>query len=92
MQTADSLTKRCTKCGQRMSDETVRHLEGYELNKNVFAWSVMTVVFWGTALTLPIQWTVAWWTARPSVALLLVVMPVVAIYFWVLFLRERRKK
>jgi len=75
-----------------MPEKTVRYLERYNLQKNVAAWSFMTLFFWGIALTLPVQWTVAWWSERTHVALPLVVMPGVAGYFWVRFLRERRKK
>lgn len=91
-QAPGSLTQRCRECGQTMPEKTVRYLERYNLNKNVFVWSFMTLFFWGTALSLPPQWTVAWWRERTHVALPLVVMPAVASYFWVRFLRERRKK
>jgi hypothetical protein len=90
--TVDSLTQRCRECGQTMPEKTVRYLARYNLNKNVFVWSFMTLFFWGIALSLPPQWTVAWWEKRTHVMLPLVVMPAVAIYFWAQFLRERRKK
>ncbi len=74
-----------------MPEKTVRRLEHYNLTKNVGVWSFMTLFFWGIMLSLPPQWTIAWWAERTHVMLPCVVMPAIAGYYWVQFLRERKK-
>ena len=82
--------KRCRECGQPIPDETQRYLERYDLHRNIFVWSFMTLFFWAIALSLPPQWSWAWWKDRAHVAVPLVLFPCLAIYFWVLFLRKRK--
>ena len=84
--------KRCRECGQPIPEATQREQERYDLNKNVFSWTVMTVFFWWIALSLHPQWSWAWWKDRTHVWMPLVVFPCIAIYFWVQRLRDRRKK
>jgi hypothetical protein len=81
--------RRCRECGQPIPEETAQE----RLHKNVFVWSFMTVFFWGCALYgAPIQGTFAWWERMGLLAVMLVVLPVVALYFWVELLRKWLRK
>ena len=58
------------------------------IGQHVFVWSSATLFFGGSILSLPPEWTVAWWVARPHLWLPLMATTCVAIYFWVRFLTE----
>jgi hypothetical protein len=85
------MSERCRECGQPIPEKTAEYLVHYRLSRHVFVWSFMTLFLWGTVLTVPPQWTFAWWAARTHLWLPLTVVPVVAGYFWVKFLRERKR-
>lgn len=80
------MSHRCPTCGHLV--ESARD----KLGASVFFWSGMTLFFWGLALSVPPQWAVAWWAERTHLTLPVVVIPAVAVYYWVQYLRERRKK
>lgn len=76
---------RCSGCGQA-------HESKYDkLVGHVFVWTFLTVSVWGCALGQA-EWSMAWWKERLSLVEVFSVVTVVAAYFWVQFLRERRRR
>lgn len=84
-----AIAERCRTCGQLVVPEKTPK---ERLHQNLFVWTFMSVFLWGTILSVPPQWTVAWWSARTHVWLPLTVVPAVAIYFWAQFLCARWRK
>lgn len=76
---------KCPTCGQLIKSEREK------LSANVVVWTSMTVLIWGMVLFAS-TWTVAWWAERRDMVIIFAGLPVVALYFWVQFLRERGKK
>lgn len=63
-------------------------------HQHVFVWTFMSVFYWGCVLATPPPWTVAALREQQMWALTipLVVLPAVALYFWVQFFRERFRR
>jgi hypothetical protein len=78
------LAHRCPTCGKIVESERDK------LSANVFVWTFMTVIVWGIFFHVS-QWTLAWWSERRDLVVFSCAIPVIAIYFWVLYLRGKNR-
>jgi hypothetical protein len=75
---------RCPKCGQHVQSEREKR------SLDVFVWTLMSLCFWGAALSEAV-WTLEWWGQRWQFVFLGVCLLAGAAYPWVRLLRERSR-
>jgi hypothetical protein len=68
---------RCHACGQYIWSPGARR------SKNIFAWTATSVFCW-SILLVKAEWSIAWWTSRAQVVAVLALLPVGALYYWLL--------
>lgn len=76
---------KCPACGQWVKSER------YKMESYVFVWTTMTVLLWSMLLVSSRGQSLAWWAQRRDLVVIFACIPVVAVYFWVQYLRERKK-
>lgn len=60
-----------------------------DVKRDVFVWTFMVVLFGGITI-FNSEWSLVWWRARFHVLFIVLVLPVVATYYWVRFFTLRK--
>ncbi len=76
--------KRCPTCNQIV--ESRRD----EIHRHVFVWTGTSILAW-SAMLHAAHWTVAWWAERWQLVILFAGPTVVALYFLVRLVQERKR-
>lgn len=75
---------RCPSCGQ------VIETERDKANRDVFVWTLVSVLFIGSGFTAA-TWTFAWWVDRKDLLCIQLILVAVTVWHWVRFVRVRRQ-